>query len=60
MGSSRAARWQVAGEDGHSRKRNCGKRNRQRVVRFEAEEHRARGFAQGRRQRGADGQYRFE
>jgi hypothetical protein len=46
----RAAPRQVAGEDGHSRKRNCGKRNRQRVVRFEAKEHRARGFAQGQRQ----------
>src|SRR5689334_7432827 len=38
----RAVRRQIAGENGHGGESNGGKRNRQRVVRFEAEEHRAR------------------
>ena len=42
-------RRQVAGENGHGGESNGGERNRQRVVRLEAEEHRARGFSQGQR-----------
>src|SRR4029077_9991821 len=43
----RAVRRQIAGENGHGGESNGGEQNRQRVVRLEAEEHRARGFAQG-------------